>query len=365
MSNPVKATVIVPAYNAAATLAECLDSLITQQLSTGLELEIIVVDDGSIDQTAAIAKCYNGRGVRLIQTPHRGASAARNVGIKATSTTCPIILFTDADCIAAPDWAARLVEALLETEDNVAGIKGIYRTRQTSSIARFVQTEFDERYARFTRQKIQPDFADTYSAAYRHALLRQYPFDEALPGAIVEDAELGWRLRRMGYTFRFEPGAIVYHHHTDHFLAYFRRKFRIGRWRVVIYRLYPGQLSSDSHTSQLAKLQMLLLAATLGGLGLSGVSILFAKIQNCIPLRPHSFNLWKALAKVGFIGAAGCFGILQLSFGPFIRRSWQSDPGVALVSGPMLNLRTAGFLSGAIMGLGQIFLEKVIGISRH
>jgi glycosyltransferase involved in cell wall biosynthesis len=351
MSQATKAAVVVPAYRASATLAGCLDSLAGQVIPGWLELEIIVVDDGSSDNTAQIARRYQGRGVRLIQTARHGAAASRNTGVKAASPDCRIILFTDSDCVAAPDWVACLVKALQAAPASIAGIKGAYGTRQGSEVARFSQLEFEERYNRFRQRHLQPDFADTYSAAYRRELLIEQPFDESLPGAIVEDAELGWRLRQTGYSFRFEPAALVYHCHPEKLSKYFKRKFRIAHWRVSIYRRYPGRLPADSHTSQGAKGQMVLLAAILLNLGLWAASRLTGKAS-----RPAGWGKWFGLA--GLSGLAG----LQISFGPFIGRA-QKAGGVklALTSWLMLNLRVAAYSLGAGLGLAELFWRKRLG----
>ncbi len=341
---PTQAAVVIPAYNTAATLGHCLDALLGQDIPLWLKLEIIVVDDGSTDQTGLIARRYP---VHLLTTAHRGAAAARNAGVKAASPGCSAILFTDADCVAAPNWATSLLETLQQpTADKpIAGVKGVYRTKQRSLVARFVQAEFEERYARFVRRKTALDFADTYSAAYRRTILLEYPFDETLPGAIVEDAELGWRLRQAGYCFRFEPGAVVYHSHPAHLWAYFRRKFRIGRWRVSLYRRYPRHLSTDSHTSQAAKLQMLLLAGLTGSLILA----LFGKFVK--------ISRW--ITKLANLSSFGFFAALQLSFGPFVWRAWQNDRSLALFALFMLPWRTLAFTTGALMGLADLVLNLV------
>jgi len=85
--------VIVPAWNAAATLAHALDSVLAQTCPAH---EIIVVDDGSQDGTAAVAAGYGER-VRLIRQANRGVSAARNAG--AAAATAEWLCFLDAD-----DW---------------------------------------------------------------------------------------------------------------------------------------------------------------------------------------------------------------------------------------------------------------------
>ncbi|MDB5082971.1 MAG: putative glycosyltransferase [Chloroflexi bacterium] len=349
MSERIKAAVVVPAYQAAATLAECLDSLVSQRLPDWLGLEIIVVDDGSSDHTAQVARRYQGQGVRLMRTGRQGAAAARNTGVSAAGPDCRIILFTDSDCLPAPDWAACLVSTLQAAAPGVAGIKGAYGVRQRSAVARFSQLEFEERYNRFRQRQTQPDFADTYSAAYRRELLTAQPFDESLPGAIVEDAELGWRLRQAGYSFQFEPAGIVYHRHPENIGKYFRRKFRIAHWRVSIYRRYPGQLPADSHTSQGAKGQMVLLAAILLNLGLWSAS----RIPRLLKRPAIKAGHWFGLA-----GLAGLTG-LQLSFGPFIGRARQAGGlKLALTSWLMLNLRVAAYSLGAGLGLAELFWRK-------
>lgn len=338
----LKAAVVVPAYQAAATLDACLDSLVNQRLPGWLELEIVLVDDGSTDDTARIANCYRGKGVRLVQTTRHGAAAARNTGVKHSSAECQFIFFTDADCVAAPDWAACLANALQNAPAQVAGIKGAYGTRQSSNVARFSQLEFEERYQRFQERHLQPDFADTYSAAYRRELLIKEPFDESLPGAIVEDAELGWRLRQAGYSFLFEPKAIVYHHHPETMTRYFRRKFRIAHWRVTLYRRYPGQLPADSHTSQGAKGQMVLLAGILGCLQLWALGRITGRGK-----RPGNYS--------GLAGLAGLAG-LQISFINFLGRAFKmGGVRLTLTSWLMLNLRVAAYSFGAGLGLLEMF----------
>ena len=74
--------VIIPVYNGAAFLAEAIDSVLAQ---SDLALDILVVDDGSTDESAAIASRYAPR-VRLVRQENRGAAAARNVGVAATAS---------------------------------------------------------------------------------------------------------------------------------------------------------------------------------------------------------------------------------------------------------------------------------------
>ncbi|MFQ5576479.1 MAG: glycosyltransferase, partial [Anaerolineae bacterium] len=144
-------SVIVPAYNAAPTLVACLQALNTQTVPRDA-YEIIVVDDGSTDDTAAVAR---RRGARVVTQANAGPAAARNRGVKLAAGDP--LLFTDADCIPAPDWIARLSAPF--DDPAVAGAKGVYRTGQPELTARFVQLEYEGKYDRL-RQQAQIDFID-------------------------------------------------------------------------------------------------------------------------------------------------------------------------------------------------------------
>lgn len=93
---PVRVSVIIPAYNAAETLRDAIDSVLAQ---TYPAYEIIVVDDGSRDATAELAQAYR-EPVRLIRQTNAGPAAARNAGIAAASGE--LIAFLDADDVWLP-----------------------------------------------------------------------------------------------------------------------------------------------------------------------------------------------------------------------------------------------------------------------
>jgi len=97
-------SVVIPARNEARILHRCLDALVAQ--GAGVD-EIVVVDNGSSDDTAAIARSYPE--VRLISEPQPGIAAARSAGFDAASGT--ILARIDADSIVAPGWAAAIRDA--------------------------------------------------------------------------------------------------------------------------------------------------------------------------------------------------------------------------------------------------------------
>ena len=281
--------------------------------------EVIVVDDGSTDRTAEVARRY---GVRLIRQPNAGPAAARNQGVQVSQGD--ILLFTDADCAPTPDWIERLIEPLHASE--VAGAKGVYRTRQRELVARFVQLEYEDKYARMScRDRI--DFVDTYSAAYRrHVFLANGGFDTVFPTASVEDQEFSFRLARKGYRLLFAPRAVVYHRHDVSLAEYWRRKFHIGYWKALLLHWHPERAAQDSHTPQVLKVQI----------GLAGILCLF------LLLAPF----W-ALAGWAALAVSLLFVLTSV---PFLLRTVHRDPAVAAVAPLLLLCRALALGTGLVAG---------------
>lgn len=311
-------TVVIPAYNAAGTIDECLTALANQVCS--LPFEVIVVDDGSTDGTADIAATYPN--VTVITQQNGYAAAARNKGIAAAQGD--IICLTDADCAPREDWIEQISQPLRDNSD-VIGSKGTYLTKQKSLTARFVQVEYEDKYDLLLPQE-NIDFIDTYSAAYRRdVLLANDGFDEKFP--YLEDQELSFRLAARGYLMRFQPNAVVYHFHRDTVWKYFRTKFVIGYWKAQVVRRFPTRGVKDSHTPQVMKVQM-------------GLVALFLASLLAIFISP-----WGGLASL----------LLAVTFAfttiPFIQKTLTRDKAVAPVAPFLLFVRGLGLGLGYAWGL--------------
>jgi len=119
------AAVVIPVHNGARFLADALASVVDQQL----DLEVVVVDDGSTDESAQIAL---GLGVTCIRQPQRGPASARNAGIAAS--TAPLLVFLDADdLIPAGTIASQL--AYLADHPNADGVMGMQRYEVLDGVA--------------------------------------------------------------------------------------------------------------------------------------------------------------------------------------------------------------------------------------
>ncbi|HYJ63151.1 MAG TPA: glycosyltransferase, partial [Parafilimonas sp.] len=111
-------SVIIPAYNAATTIVQTLDSVITQ---TSWHWEVIIIDDGSIDETATIVKRYSEKDIRIkmFSQPNQGLSAARNAGIDHANFEW--LLFLDADDWISPYYVERVTN-LIDDNPNLDAV---------------------------------------------------------------------------------------------------------------------------------------------------------------------------------------------------------------------------------------------------
>jgi glycosyltransferase involved in cell wall biosynthesis len=313
------ASIIIPTFNGASRIGNCLDALVKQ--AAGRNVEILVVNDGSTDNTEAVVQRYSG--VRLITQANAGPAAARNRGaLKARGT---IILFTDDDCVPMPAWLDAMIEPFEDPE--VVGVKGVYRTRQKRLAARFVQIEYEDRY-RLMAGLPCIDFIDTYSAAFRRdRFLEMTGYDTSFPVACAEDIELSYRMSARGWKMKFAPAAIVYHTHPDTLSRYLKKKYKFAFWRVLAVRKNPSKGLKDSHTPQVMKLQLLFAPALLLAV---------------------AFDLTVRPAMPASVLVLAAFLVSTL---PFALRAIGKDPIVGLLSPALLAARACAQVLGVTAGL--------------
>jgi GT2 family glycosyltransferase len=320
MDTKMSASVIIPTYNGASRIGRCLDSL--EKQTAGCGVEIIVVNDGSTDNTVEVISNRHPR-VRLLSQNNSGPAAARNRG--ASEAKGSIILFTDDDCEPAPGWLEAMLQPFRDQE--VVGAKGVYRSRQPQVMARFVQAEYEDKY-RIMAQYANIDFIDTYSAAFRRNKFEEMNgYDTEFPVACAEDIELSYRMAARGWKMVFVPDAIVYHQHPDSFLGYVRKKFKFAFWRVLAVRKNPHKAIKDTHTPQLMKLQMVF------GPVLSGAVLFDWMLKPIMPMSPAVI--------AGFL----------LTCIPFSLRIAKTDPVVGAISPAVLAARSFAQFLGVVLGM--------------
>ena len=317
-------SVVIPVYNGRKSIEGCLRAILNQKIEQAYE--VIVVDDGSKDETAALVKQF--KNVRLIQQSNAGPAKARNQG--AEHSHGEIIVFMDADCVAERHFLREMVKAFSNKE--ISGVQGSYKTGQKELIARITQLEIEERYEKMKKRKYI-DHIGSYAAAYRKELfLGEGGFDTSFPKASGEDTEFSYRLVKKGHKLLFNPNAVVGHTHPASLWHYLKVNRVRGFYRIGVYRKHTWKIVDDSYSSKLLKLQFIFFLPTLFGLLLYfyvlftpayfshlpaiGIAVVFGGFFVLLPItRFTKSNISKdALASITYLGV-GILRIAALSVG--------------------------------------------------
>lgn len=168
LDNPA-VSVVIPVYNEEDCLGDCLKSLFGQDCG---RLEVIVVDDGSTDASAAIAEAH---GAKVIKGGHRGPGAARNTGARAAAGD--ILVLIDADMTFAPDYVSRLI-APLKTGNEIASCHWNEAVANWENPWARCQTWFFGNPDRFRQPAAAPEREYVYRAVRREFFLESGGFSE-------------------------------------------------------------------------------------------------------------------------------------------------------------------------------------------
>jgi GT2 family glycosyltransferase len=205
-------SVIVCSYNGAKTLAACLHSLGRLNYP---EYEIILVDDGSTDNTAEIAAQFPD--VRYIHQSNHGLSHARNTG--AAAAKGEVFAYTDSDCMADPDWLYYLIGTLVSGDYAGVGGPNVSPPAQNWVQACVAAAPGGPNHVLLT-DIVAEHIPGCNMAYYRWAFESVGGFDAEYHKA-GDDVDFCWRLQQAGLVIAFSPTAIVWHH----------RRFTLGAFR--------------------------------------------------------------------------------------------------------------------------------------
>jgi glycosyltransferase involved in cell wall biosynthesis len=216
-------SIIVPIFNAAATLAESLGAL-CRELATVPGSELICIDNGSTDGSIEIIRSFPD--AQLLQEPKRGAYAARNRGVRAARGD--ILAFTDPDCVPTAGWL-RTIAATFEDDACVVAL-GMRRPAPDRGLNRLLG-DYEVAKDRWVLSSNEPlkYFGFTNTMATRRSAWEQHgPFDERLRGSdtifvrrIVDAAGCA--------VVRFVPNMRVAHLEIDGAVTYLKKTFIYGR----------------------------------------------------------------------------------------------------------------------------------------
>jgi glycosyltransferase involved in cell wall biosynthesis len=223
-------SVIIPSYNSAKTIRQCLDSLLQQDIDHK-RFEIIVIDSSDDSTKAIIKRDYPG--VKLLELPQRAyAGTSRNIGIE--SAKGDIIAMIDADAEAGKDWVSRIIE---EHRSAFLAIGGAVLNGHPESLVSwseyFVTSSeyFEKSPRRFVRTQT------TCNVSYKRETFEKYGSFSDSPRA--QDVILNLKLGQHGEPILFEPSIKVYHLYRTRLKQLVKREILYGRARRQVCDLAP------------------------------------------------------------------------------------------------------------------------------
>lgn len=246
--NPPKVSIIVPVYNAENFLIECLKSLKAQSYKN---IEIIVVDDGSSDNSLKIAGPFCDK---IIIQKHQGAGFARNRG--AENATGDVLAFTDADCIAPSNWILNIVNNLGQKEVFCCGGGYALMIKEDSSaIEKFISFELYFRrinIPKYTHTLVSNNFACT-----RDIFFKAGAFPEDYFRASSEDMVLSYNISKLSKII-WDHNNPVIHRHRSNISSYLKQQYVFSTDAVSMYLKHPTLTKAKNHHGKKLYLEIII-----------------------------------------------------------------------------------------------------------
>ncbi|MFE6776292.1 glycosyltransferase [Streptomyces sp. NPDC057702] len=238
--NTIRCTVAILCYNQADIIAETVRSALSQTRSAD---EILVVDDGSTDESVAVLSAFEGITV-IRHEGNRGRTATRNTLLE--SATGDVVVYLDGDTVARPDFLAQLLPEYADPAVAAVGGQGV-ETR--------CESVYDRWRVTYATQSWGPDRRVDVPWLYGLACSFRREVLETIGGfyGYAEDLQVGYAIRAAGFRLTYVPGAVVEHRRQDdrasfeHMLyRWWRGSFLVEkRWGKPALRHLGGELVVD------------------------------------------------------------------------------------------------------------------------
>jgi GT2 family glycosyltransferase len=234
-----RVSVVVCTYNGSRTIAECLTGVLALDYPN---FEVVVVNDGSTDATPSILADF---GVRVISTPNRGLSSARNTGLAAA--TGDIVAYIDDDAYPDPQWLTYLAATLLRSSHVGAGGPNVPPPGDGPVAAAVASAPGGPMHV-LVSDTAAEHVPGCNMAFWKRALEKVGGFDPQFRAA-GDDVDICWRLQAAGGTLGFHPGAMVWHHRRNSVRAYWKQQAGYGRAEALLERKWPEKYNRAGHAT--------------------------------------------------------------------------------------------------------------------
>ena len=230
-------SVVVCSYNGARTMQETCEGLHEVDYP---DFEVIVVDDGSTDGTAEIARA---NGFRVITTENRGLSAARNTGWQAASGE--IVVYLDDDARPDPDWLRYLAHTFTTTGH--AAVGGPNVPPVDAGLIESCVAVAPGGPIHVLTSDTEAEHVPGCNLAIRRSVLEQLGGFDPRFRAAGDDVDMCWRIIEAGMTIGYSPSALVWHRRRDSVRAYLRQQRGYGQAEALLERKWPEHYNTTGH----------------------------------------------------------------------------------------------------------------------
>jgi len=247
----INISIVLPVLNVESWIKKCLDSLINQNFIKD-EYEIIVIDNGSKDNTLKIIEEYKER-ITILFAPTKGASIARNMGINTAKGD--IIAFIDGDCIADQNWIKELYYKFEVDKFKEIGcvVGNVISHRGKTVVENFTEKSGILSQQNTLNSRFLP-FGQTANVSFRKEVFEKIgKFDESIVVS-GEDADLAWRMQlKTNYKLIFCLTSVVEHCHRTSFVGLFKQQFKYGTGIIYLSKKYGSNMFINTNKNNTNK----------------------------------------------------------------------------------------------------------------
>jgi GT2 family glycosyltransferase len=201
---------------------------------------VIIVNDGSIDDTAKIAGEYD---MRLINTENRGLASARNAGLYAS--TGEIVAYIDADAGPDPHWLSHLAVSFVRSSHVGVGGPNIPPPGEGTVAQCVANAPGGPTHVLLSDQ--EAEHIPGCNMAFRKASLEAIGGFDPLFRVAGDDVDICWQLQDRGWTVGYSAGAVVWHHRRGSVKGYLKQQFEYGKAEALLERKWPERYNRVGH----------------------------------------------------------------------------------------------------------------------
>ncbi|HJT57405.1 MAG TPA: glycosyltransferase, partial [Ktedonobacteraceae bacterium] len=230
-------SVVVCSYNGQRTLRDCCEGMLKLEYP---DYEVILVNDGSTDMTAAIGEEY---GIKVITTENHGLSKARNIGLEAA--TGEIVAYIDDDARPDPHWLTYLASTFMHSE--YVGVGGPNIAPPGDGLIADCVANAPGGPIHVLLSDQEAEHIPGCNMAFRKSNLQAIGGFDPQFRIAGDDVDICWRLQQCGWKLGYSPAAMVWHHRRNSVRTYWKQQKNYGKAEALLERKWPEKYNAAGH----------------------------------------------------------------------------------------------------------------------